>query len=102
MQTHPLTRWVEIVISNNSPDSSILVDQVSLDMADENAANLKPACDLDQAMQPFWQSKTVYNEAVLMLSRDATPASGQLMCHPSRILSVRDYGLRTNYTEGLD
>ena len=78
------------------------MDQVGLDMPDENAAGLKPTCNLDQAMQPFWLGKKVYNEAVLMLSRDGKPATGQLMFHPSRIISVQDYGLVTNYAEGMD
>jgi len=102
MQPHPLTKWIEIVVSKDSSAGSVLVDQVGLDMPDENAANLKPACDLDQAMQPFWQGRTIYNEAVLMLSQDGKPATGQLMFHPSRIISVRDYGLATNYAEGVD
>ncbi len=80
----------------------MLVDQVGLDMPDENAASLKPTCDLDQAMQPFWLGKKIYNEAVLMLSQDGKPATGQLMFQPSRIISVQDYGLATNYTEGVD
>ncbi len=102
LQPHPLTKWVEIVISKNSSEGSILVDQVGLDMPDENAAGLKPTCDLDQAMQPFWLGKEVYHEAVLMLSRDARPTTGQLMFHPTRIISVQDYGLATNYVEGKD
>jgi hypothetical protein len=53
-------------------------------------------------MQPFWLGKTVYNEAVLMFSQDGTAVAGQLMFQPSRIISVQDYGLVTNYVEGLD
>ncbi|HYA79104.1 MAG TPA: SGNH/GDSL hydrolase family protein, partial [Candidatus Nitrosopolaris sp.] len=102
MEAHPLTKWAEIIISKDSSGGSVLVDQVGLDMPDENAASLKPACNLDQAMQPFWLGNKVYDEAVLMLSRDGKPATGQLMFHPSRIISVRDYGLATNYVEGLD
>src|SRR5262249_52045064 len=102
MKAHPLTKWIEIVISKDSSPGSVLMDDVGLDMTDENAADLKPACDLDEAMQPFWSGHKVYNEAVLMLSRDGKPATGQLMFQPSRIISVRDYGLTTNYSEGVD
>ncbi len=102
MQPHPLTKWIEIVISKNSSKESVLVDQVGLDMPDENAVELKPACDLDHAMQPFWLGKKVYNEAILMFSHDGQAATGRLMFHPTRILSVRDYGLVTNYVEGRD
>jgi hypothetical protein len=102
MKTHPLTRWVEIIISKNSSDGAILVDQISLEMEDENAASLKPTCDLRQAMEPCWLGKKVYNEAVLMFAQNGQAANGQLMFRPSRIISVRDYGLKTNYAEGVD
>jgi lysophospholipase L1-like esterase len=102
MQPHPLTKWVEIVISKDSSEGTVLVDQVGLDMPDENAASLNPTCNLDQAMQPFWPGNKVYDEAVLMLSQAGKPAAGQLLFHPSRIISVQDYGLATNYAEGMD
>ena len=102
MKAHPLTKWIEIVISKNSSIGSVLVDQVSL-ITDEDAAHFEGSgIDLDRAMQPFWLGNHVYNEAVLMLSSDGKPAVGQLMFLPSRILSVQDYGLLTNYAEGVD
>ena len=102
LQPHPLTQWAEIIISNDVAGSSLLVDEVGLDMPDENAVNLAPTCNLDEAMQPFWRGKTVYNEAVLLFSPDDTPAKGQLLFQPTRIISVQDYGLATNYVEGRD
>lgn len=102
MQAHPLTKWMEVVISKDALPGSVTVDEVDLDMTDENAADLKPICDLDQAMQPFWLGKKVTDEAVLMVSKDGKPATGRLMYQPSRIISVQDYGLSTNYDEGVD
>jgi lysophospholipase L1-like esterase len=102
MKAHPLTKWVEIAISKQSSAGTVLVDQVSLEMTDENAPDLRATCDLDQEMQPFWVGKTVYHEAVLMASQRGEPACGRLMFHPSRILSVQDYGLVTNYAQGMD
>jgi lysophospholipase L1-like esterase len=102
MQPHPLTKWIEIAISKDSPDGSVIVDRVGVDMPDENAAGFKATCDLDQALQPFWLGKTVYNEAVLMFSPDDTPAKGRLLYQPTRIISVQDYGLTTNYPPGTD
>src|SRR5205085_1257310 len=102
MKAHPMTKWIEVVLSKTRPGGSLLIDQIGLDMVDENAASLQPACDLDQTMQPFWLGNKVYNEAVLMLSKAGKPAAGQLMFHPSRIISVRDYGLATNYAEAAD
>jgi lysophospholipase L1-like esterase len=102
MKVHPLTKWIEIVISKDKTWGFVSVDDVGIKMPDENAAALKTTWDLDQAMLPFWQGKTIYNEAVLMLSKDGKPAIGQLMFRPSRIISVQDYGLATNYLEGTD
>ena len=102
MQPHPLTKWVQIVISKNSSNGTVLVEHAGLDMPDENAVSLKPACDLDQAMQPFWLGNKVYDEAVLMLAQDGKPARGWLLFRPTHILSVRDYGLTTNYGETPD
>jgi lysophospholipase L1-like esterase len=102
MKVHPLTKWIEIVISKDNTPGFVSVDDVGIKMPDENAAALKPTWDLDQAMLPFWQGKTIYNEAVLMLSKDGKPATGQLMFRPTRIISVQDYGLATNYLEGRD
>ena len=102
MKTHPLTRWVELVVSKTSSEGQLLVDDVGLEMEDENAANVRPNCDLSEAMQPFWLGKKIYNEAVLMLSQGGKAASGQLLFQPSRIISVRDYSLGTNYEEGVD
>lgn len=102
LKEHPLTRWTEIVISNNAPDGALLVDGLVLDVEDENAESLRPTCDLDQAMQPFWLGKRVFNEAVLLVSKAGKPAIGRLLFHPSRLISVQDYGLVTNYTEGVD
>jgi lysophospholipase L1-like esterase len=102
MQPHPLTKWVELIISNDSSAGPVLIDQVGLDMPDEIATHLKPTCNLDQAMEPLWLGKTNYHEAVLMLSQNGEPATGQLMSRPTRIISVQDYGLITNYVEGRD
>lgn len=102
MQPHPLTKWVQIVISKDSSEGTARVDQVGLDMPDENAVSLKPACNLDQAMQPFWLGTEIHDEAVLMLSQDGKPAAGRLLFHPKRIISVRDYGMTTNYVKARD
>ena len=102
MQPHPLTKWVEVAISKDSSDGEVLVDQLGLDMPDESATDLAPGCNLDQVMRPFWLGAEIDNEAVLMLSQDGKPATGQLLFRPTRIISVRDYGLTTNYVEGKD
>jgi lysophospholipase L1-like esterase len=102
MKAHPLTEWIEIAVLKKSSSGVVVMDQVGLEMVDENAAGLPATCDLDEAMQPFWMGRKVFNEAVLMVSQEGQPAAGRLMFQPSRILSVRDYGLTTNYSERQD
>ena len=75
MQPHPLTKWVQIVVSKDSSGEIVRVDRVGLDMPDENAIGLAPACDFDLAMQPFWHGTEIYDEAVLMLSENGKPAA---------------------------
>ncbi len=102
MKEHPLTADVEVMISKDKATGYVLADQVEFAASHDNAPELKPACDLDQYLQPFWQGKTVYNETVLMFSENGQPATGQLMFEPVRIISVKNYGLTTNYAEGTD
>jgi lysophospholipase L1-like esterase len=102
MKAHPLTKVIEIGVSKSRPGGMLRVEQVSLNVENENGATPASTPDVEQAMRPFWQGKTVYDEAVLMLSENGKPGEGQVMFTPSRILAVRDYSLLTNYAEGLD
>jgi lysophospholipase L1-like esterase len=102
MKEHPLTADVEVIISKKNAGGYVLADQIEFVASHGNAPELKPACDLDQYMQPFWQGKIVYNETVLMFSENGRPATGRLMFEPSRVISVKNYGLTTNYTERTD
>jgi lysophospholipase L1-like esterase len=102
MKKHPLTADVEVIISKKNAGGYILADQIKFVASHDNYPELKPACDLDQYLQPFWQGKTVYNETVLMFSQNGQPATGGLMFNPVRIISVKNYGLSTNYIEGMD
>ena len=102
MKEHPLTADVEVVISKDHAGGYVLADQIEFVASHDNAPELKPACDLAQYMQPFWRGKTIYNEAVLMFSEKGQPAIGRLMFSPSRIISVKNYGLTTNYSMGTD
>ncbi len=102
MKEHPLTAAVEIIVSKDSEGGYVMADQVELKASCENAPTLKATCDPGQYMQPFWRGKTVYHEAVLMLADEGKPATGRLMFKPARIISVKDYGLTTNYVEGAD
>lgn len=60
--------------------------------------------DLKTYMQPVWQGNTVYNEIVMFFpngkTRQVEPAP--LLYKPEKVLSVRSYDLKTQYTEGED
>lgn len=56
--------------------------------------------DTDRS-DPFWKGNVVYNETVLLLD-DGTLISGKLLFAPIRVISVRDYSLKTTYSEGTD
>ncbi len=55
--------------------------------------------DLDSYMAPVWDSQVVYNETVLFVGADDTPA---LLYNPDKIISVRSYDLSIEYIEGID
>lgn len=55
-----------------------------------------------QAMLPFWKGKEMYNESVLMVSRDGKPAEGRLLFPVKKIRSVRNAGQTIEYKEGVD
>lgn len=55
-----------------------------------------------KAMQPFWKSKTMLNESVLMVSENEEAPEATLLFKPKKILSVTNAGLDTTYQEGID
>jgi len=50
---------------------------------------------------PFWKGNAIYNETVLLLEEDGEIA-GNLLFAPLRIISVRDFSLKTVFSEGTD
>jgi hypothetical protein len=69
---------------------------------ENNSGKHSPSCNLDQYMRPFWKSDTIYNETVLLLSRNGTAATGRLLYEPSKVLSVKSFDLKTVYSNGKD
>lgn len=100
-QAHTATMVVSIE-KTNAHAGPLYADTAVLTDFDRETKTHRPAVDLNQYMVPFWQSKTVYNETVLLLSQKGLPASGSLLFTPKRILSVRDYSLGTTYAQGKD
>ncbi|HXB35512.1 MAG TPA: family 43 glycosylhydrolase [Puia sp.] len=59
-------------------------------------------CDLKRYLVPFWRSDTIFNETVLMYSKEEGPAEGRLLFQPDRVLSVRNFALDSVYNRGVD
>src|SRR5665213_285108 len=57
---------------------------------------------IDTALIPFWKTTTMYNESVLMISKDGELPVANLLFKPDQILSVRNSALNIDYVEGVD
>ena len=57
---------------------------------------------IDTALIPFWKTSTMYNESVMMISRNGQAPVAKLLFAPSEILSVRNAALNISYKEGVD
>ena len=57
---------------------------------------------VDKSMKPFWKGKIIYDESVLMISKNGQPAEASLLFKPKRIISVKNAGQNIEYKEGVD
>jgi acyl-CoA thioesterase-1 len=80
----------------------LYADAVTLTTEDAEPRPAPLPGEVQEAMQPFWQGRTVYDETVLLLSQHGRPAAGRLLFTPTRILSVRDYAQARTYVQGRD
>ena len=62
----------------------------------------KFAFDTGKWLIPLWQTTTIIDETILPVARDGQSPAARLLFEPREILSVRDYGLATNYAAGRD
>lgn len=54
-------------------------------------------------LEPLWQGEIVENETVMFIeNQDGTCDEAPLLYDPTEIISVRNYGLDIEYTEGVD
>ena len=56
-------------------------------------------CDLKQYLQPFWKSKRIVNETLMLVGEKDF---GVLLYEPKKILSVKNYFLDKNFCDNLD
>lgn len=69
----------------------------------ENTNKLSYSFDAKEIQDPFWKGNVIYNESVLMFQDEGSEEiSGNLMYKPTKIISVRDYTLKTEYKENED
>jgi lysophospholipase L1-like esterase len=57
---------------------------------------------IDTALIPFWKTSTMYNESVLMISRNGELPVSTLLFTPKKIFSVSNSGLNIVFKEGID
>jgi hypothetical protein len=57
---------------------------------------------IDTSLKPFWEGKIMYNESVLMVSKNGNPAEASLLFKPKKIISVKNSGQNIEYVKGID
>jgi hypothetical protein len=103
-ETPPKAKYAVVSVERDSGiTGDISVDSFKTVLEPGNSAKrYSPLCDLDQYMLPFWKSDTIYNETVLLLSKNGTAATGRLLFMPAQILSVKSFDLKTGYSKKTD
>ncbi len=64
-----------------------------------NYTNNAPTCNLNQYLQPFWKSDTVFNELVLLSGINST---ARLMFTPKKMISVTNYNFSQSFIQNTD
>ena len=81
--------------SIESTDSSSIMDSGE----EEEALRDYDSYNLNTYLVPYWDTKIMYNETVMFVGADD---EAPLLYTPTEIVSVRNYGLNIEYTEGVD
>ena len=85
-----------------SPESSgEEFDPAALPFYVENTQELTYTYGEREMLQPYWMGNVIYNEQLMVVEKDGK-TEGHLLYEPERILSVRDWSLKTEYVEGRD
>ena len=102
IKTQALTASIIVSIEKSYPEGE--VEATGIELRDESAERkaFRPLIDIDEYMHPIWLGKVVHNETVLMRKDESGAATGHLLFTPSKILTVRDYGLDQTYRSGAD
>lgn len=63
--------------------------------------NMEYVYDDQQIYSPYWLGNVIYNESVVFVEENGI-ISGKLLYKPLKIVSVRDYSLKAEYSQGAD
>ncbi|MDR3725121.1 MAG: glycosyl hydrolase [Terracidiphilus sp.] len=99
---HPRTASIEIVLSKTASPDAVAASQLKLLVYEDNDSTLKSSQPVYELMHPFWQGNQITQEAVAFVSSHGEPATGTLLFHPTRILSVASYDSSIAYKAGID
>lgn len=58
--------------------------------------------NIDQLLTPFWEGREVFDETIMLASKNGGQAKAKLFYTPEKILSVKSTDLKTEYIEGKD
>jgi len=102
VETPAYTAYITINLEQDAGAVIRISNLASHVIRDPSRASPAPLCHLDKWMRPFWRSDTIFSETVLLLSKNNSPAGGDLLYTPGRIISVTNFGLDTLYQAGRD
>ena len=58
--------------------------------------------NIDNLLVPFWEGEKVFDETIMLVSKNGGQAKARLFYKPEKILSVKSTDLKTEYKEGTD
>ncbi len=67
----------------------------------EDIENLQYSYTDEERIRPFWQGNVMRNEQLMIVKKDGV-TKGRLLYEPTRVISVRDWKLETEYVAGED
>jgi lysophospholipase L1-like esterase len=100
----PAESWyLKYGVIKTDAEGILFADNIELSIDPGETKNLiTQSFSFDNYLKPFWESDTIFNETVLLLSENNKKASGKLLLNPAKIIDVKSYDLKATYTEGID
>lgn len=82
-------------------DTTEEFDATELPFYEEDTNNLTYTYTEEQRIRPYWLGNVIYNEQLMVVEKDGK-TEGHLLYDALRVVSVRDWTLEKEYTEGVD